>query len=600
MIRHIFVTLFLLLTMAQTVAAETTFTLIPPRNVMEGNKFSVTFRLKNGEASSIKAPQLDGCTLLFGPTTSMMSNYSWTNGKEERSTTVDYSFTYRADKAGTVSIPEVTVTSGRTSYTSRPATFKILPPDQASAASGRPTADDVQSSGKPISANDVLIRILLNKSHAYEQEAILCTIKLYTKHSISSFIPTVQPAFDGFLIEEVPVSPTLNEVEHYNGQNYMTAVLKQCIIYPQKSGKLTINSGKYDVTVVQYERVGGFWGGNRQIERNIKTSSNSASINITPLPQPQPAGFTGAVGHFTIDSKLRTSVFKTNEAASLVYTIKGTGNIKYVKEPVIDFPSEFEQYQPQTDINTHVSGANVTGTQTIDYTFVPQSVGKFTIGADKFVYFNPDSKEYVTLTTPSYDITVGQGASGSSGAVVASKQSIASKNTDILHIKLGDLELEKSHPFIYNSWWYWPGYILLTVMLVVVVWLYGKRLRLNADIQGRRLAKAGKVARKRLRLAADYMRRHDNDRFYEEMLRAVWGYLGDKLRLPASQLTRDNVAQELTAYGASAELVDRFLGIIDNCEMARYSPDKSDHRSEELYKEAVQAMDNLESTHKAR
>ncbi|MCM1020724.1 MAG: BatD family protein [Muribaculum sp.] len=593
MVKHILVILALIATMAQNVASQTSFTLIPPRNVIEGNKFNLTFRLKNGE-TNIKAPQLDGCTLMYGPTTSMMSNYSWTNGKEERSTTVDYSFIYRADKSGTVTIPEVTVTVGKTSYTSKSATFKILPPDQSS--SGQPQGNDVQSSAPAVNANDVLIRILLNKSHAFEQEAILCTIKLYTKHSISSFLPTVQPAFDGFLIEEVPVSPTLNEVEHYNGQNYMTAILKQCIIYPQKSGKLTINSGKYDVTVVQYERVGGFWGGNRQIERQIKTSSNSASINISPLPQPQPAGFNGAVGHFTIDSKLRTSVFRTNEAASLVYTIKGTGNIKYLKEPAIDFPSEFEQYQPQTDINTHVSGANVTGTQTIDYTFVPQSVGKFTIGADKFVYFNPDSKEYVTLTTPSYDISVSQGVTSTSSAVVANKQTIATKNTDILHIKLGNLNLAKNHTFIYNSWWYWPLYIILTVALIVIVWLYGKRMRRNADIQGRRLAKAGKVARKRLKLAADFMKRHDNDHFYEEILRALWGYLGDKLQLPASQLTRDNIAQELTKYGASQQLIDRFLGIIDDCEMARYSPDKSDARNEELYESAVKAMDGLENT----
>ena len=176
MIRHILVTLVLLATFVQNTVAETTFTLIPPRNVIAGNKFSVTFRLKNGEASGIKAPQLDGCTLLFGPTTSMMQNYS---------------FTYRADKAGTVTIPEITVTSGRTNYSSRPGTFNILPPDQASpSGGGGASSGDTRQSGRPINANDVLIRIILNKSHAYEQEAILCTIKLYTKHSISSFIPT--------------------------------------------------------------------------------------------------------------------------------------------------------------------------------------------------------------------------------------------------------------------------------------------------------------------------------------------------------------------------------------------------------------------------
>ncbi len=252
---------------------------------------------------------------------------------------------------------------------------------------------------------------------------------------------------------------------------------------------------------------------------------------------------------------MRTSVFKTNEAASLVYTIKGTGNIKYIKEPVIDFPSEFEQYQPQSDINTHISGANMTGTQVIDYTFV---------------------------------------AVASSASV--NKQSISSKNTDILHIKLGDLDLSHRHVYFYNSWWYWPGYVILTLLLVGMILVYSKRLRLNADIQGRRLAKAGKVAKKRLKLAGQYLKNRDNDRFYEEMLRAIWGYLGDKLRLPASQLTRENVAQELSGYGASDELIAQFLKVIDSCEMARYSPESSGSESEELYRMATNAMDGLENT----
>ena len=237
----------------------------------------------------------------------------------------------------------------------------------------------------------------------------------------------------------------------------------------------------------------------------------------------------------------------------------------------------------------------MTGTQVIDYTFVPQSVGKFTIGADKFVYFNPESKEYVTLTTPSYNISVGQGAAVASSASV-NKQSISSKNTDILHIKLGDLDLSHRHVYFYNSWWYWPGYVILTLLLVGMILVYSKRLRLNADIQGRRLAKAGKVAKKRLKLAGQYLKNRDNDRFYEEMLRAIWGYLGDKLRLPASQLTRENVAQELSGYGASDELIAQFLKVIDSCEMARYSPESSGSESEELYRMATNAMDGLENT----
>lgn len=574
---------------------ETAFTTIPPRSVIAGNKFSVTFRLKDGEGSGLKAPDIKGCTLLYGPSTSTIQNYSWTNGKSSSSLTTDYSFTYRADEPGTYVIGEARITSGGKTYTTKSVSFTVLPPDKA-AQHGGATIDDIssQSPEKTVSANDVFVRIILNKSHAYEQEAILCTIKLYTKYSISSFMPTTNPSFDGFLIEELNLQPQLNEVEHYNGQNYMTAILKQCIIFPQKSGKLTINSGKYDVTVVQHQRFTGFWGGTRPVESEIKVSSNSASINITPLPQPQPEGFTGAVGNFSIDSRLSSTSFRTNEAASLMYTIKGTGNIKSIKEPEIDFPSEFELYTPQTDVTPQVTGSNVSGVMTVDYTFVPQSVGNFKIGADKFVYFNPESKQYVTLTTPSYDIKVAQGVQSTSSAVF-NKQSVTSKNTDILHIKMGDLYPEKTHHYYYNSVWYFPAYIVLALLLAIVIWLYGKQAKLNADLQGRKLANANKVAKKRLKLAKSFMASHNNDRFYEELLRAMWGYLSDKLGIPASQLTRQNIAEQLKGYGASDSLVDSIIQVIDDCEMARYSPEKSDEQIESLFNKASSSMNEMEN-----
>lgn len=289
----------------------------------------------------------------------------------------------------------------------------------------------------------MFVRIILSKPTAYEQEAIECTIKLYTKYSISSFFPTKQPSFDGFLIEEMNLQPSLNQVEEYKGQRYMTALLKKCIIFPQKSGKLTINSGNYDIKVVQYDNVNmGFFTVQNPQERQIKVSSNSASIDIKPLPQPQPEGFSGAVGEFKIDSRLVGNSFRTNDPATLIYTISGTGNIKYVKEPVIDFPSEFEQYTPKSDINAQITGTNVSGTMTVEYTFVPQAVGDFKIGSDSFVYFDLARHQYVTLSTPGYDIQVAKGIS--SGSTVERKD-IEAKNTDILFIKTGDKNQYRPH-----------------------------------------------------------------------------------------------------------------------------------------------------------
>lgn len=574
--------------------AQVSFSVLPPRQVIAGNKFAVTFRVANGDGTNLKVPQIEGCTFIFGPSTSTMQSYQMINGKTSSSRTTDYTYTYKADKPGKYTIGEASITIDGKRYTTKPVTFTILPPDKSAQSGGSNVRVDdysTQTSDQSVSANDIFVRIILDKTSVYEQEPILCTIKLYTKYQISSFMATTQPSFDGCLIQEIDLQPSLNDIEHYNGQNYMTAILKKCIIFPQKSGKITINSGKYDISVVQHERFGGFFGGSRPVEKKIKVSSNSATANVKTLPTPQPEGFSGAVGAFSIDSKLSSASFRTNEAASLVYTITGTGNIKYIKEPVIDFPSEFEQYTPKSDIKTSVSGSNVTGSVVVEYTFVPQSVGDFTIGADKFVYFDPNKKQYVTLNTPSYDINVvkGVGTSTSSG----SKQDVTTKNRDILHIKIGDKDVKQDHPLFIMKSWYWAIYGLLIIILIVSIYTRKQHLKINADIQGLRLANANKVARRRLKVAKTFMDGHQNDKFNEELIRATWGYLSDKLSIPASQLSRENISTELLAYGVPEELIQKFIYVLDEAEMARYSPSNNDDSMNELYAKASDAMNAL-------
>lgn len=596
--RYLFTLLLSVLTL-NVALAEATFTTIPPRQVIAGNKFNITFRLKDGEGSNITAPEIQGCTLLYGPSTSTMQSYQNINGRTTSSKTIDFSYVYRADTPGTYTIGEATINvDGKTLRTSE-VQFKVLPADKASQSNVKVDDYSTHTSDKQVSKDDVFVRIILSKSKAYEQEAIDCTIKLYTKYSISAFMPTTQPSFDGFLIEEIDLKSSLNEIENYKGQNYMTAILKKCIIFPQKSGKLTINSGKYDITVVQYERVNmGFFSNSRPVEKQINVSSNSASVNVIPLPLPQPDGFTGAVGRFTIDCKLQNNSFRTNEAASLIYSIKGTGNIKYVKEPIIDFPSEFEQYTPKNDIKAAVSGGNVTGSMTIEYTFVPQSVGDFTIGSDKFVYFDPSKNEYITLSTPTYDIKVTKGVSTSTSSTV-SQQDISVKNTDILHIKLGDKHPSKEHPMYIYSILYWLIYVIGIIGFAGIIYFNSKRIKALSDIKGTRLAQANKVAKKRLKLAKSYMEAHENEHFYEEILRALCGYFSDKLGIQLSQLNRENIKSELLNYGASEALILKIITILDECEMARYTPEKSDEQIEKLFEttsEVINEMENITQT----
>lgn len=615
--KKLFSILTAVLLICGTLAAQTSFQVIPPRNVIAGNRFAVTYRLSNGEGTSLNAPAISGCKLLNPqPGVSTSQSYQIINGQASSSSTVEYTFIYRAEKDGTFTIPAASIVVDGKKLTSQATKFTILPADQASGAQQggggygygygggsqqqqSVHVDDLASqddTSRPISKDDIFVRIILNKSHAYEQEAIECTIKLYTKFQrINSFMMTTPPTFDGFLIEEVDTQAALNAVENYNGQNYVTAVLKKCIIFPQKSGKLTISSGKYDLSVVQIERVSNGWFvSGRPVEREVHLQPYSSSVNITPLPEPRPAGFDNAVGQFTFESRLAPDKLKTGEAASLEYIVTGTGNIKYIHEPKPEIPDDFEQFTPKTDYRTRVSGSTVTGTMVVDYTIVPQSVGTFKIPEQKFVYFDPSKKAYVTLTAPGYNMEI---AKGSGTTISAEQREIEARNTDILHIKTGDKHLSLAHEPVIFSWWYWTVAALLVALLVVAIIVYGRQVRLNADVAGRRNARASKVARKRLREAEGFMKSRQPEKFYEAMLKAMWGYLGDKLSMPVSQLTRQNIFETLMERGVAEDAANRVLGVLDQCEMARYTPDSSSEASvEAVYNEATSSINELEKS----
>lgn len=270
------------------------------------------------------------------------------------------------------------------------------------------------------------------------------------------------------------------------------------------------------------------------------------------------------------------------------------GNIKYIKEPEIDFPSEFELYSPKSDIDADVTpnGQNVSGTMTVEYTFVPQTVGDFHIGSDKFVYFNPSSAQYVTLTTPSYDIKVAKGLTTSTDV---ERHDIAAKNTDILHIVTGDKNPSASHTLVIGEWWYWVLYAVVAAALITSLTLYRRNIKRSADVRGMRLAKANKAARQRLRTAKKYADAADDDKFIEETLRALWGYLGDKLGIPASQLTRQNISEELASVGAPDDVTAKVIAALDDCEMARYAPSSSRESSSSIYAKATEAINAMEN-----
>lgn len=593
--------LFSIILCAFGVEAEVSFTAQAPRQVIQGNKFDIKYVLRNAEGENFQEPEVTDFKKIYGPSVSTSYSHQWINGKSSSSSSQEYTLLYLANTAGTFTIPAATIDVDGKRYTSKSLTIEVLPEDKnnngGTQSQGVRIDDiDTQSASKPLNSNDLFVRIHMSKQKVYEQEAVVCTIKLYTKYQISQFMPTQQPSFDGFLIEELPLSPSLNNVEHYNGENYMVAELKKCILFPQKSGKLTISSGNYDVTAIQYDVVRSLFGQIRQpVETKVQVKSNSATINILPLPEPKPASFMGAVGQFTVTTDLKPDKFKTYEAAIYSYTVSGSGNIKYLNAPKVDFPSQFDVYDPQSLVEATPNGSTVKGKTKFEYTFIPQYVGDYEIPASEFTYFNPQTSKYVTLNVPAQNITIAKGVSTSAHVV---GKDVELKHHDILHIKTGDLKLKSEQGNYLNSFAYWLIYILPIVFIIVLLWYNRKTLKERSNIQLMKNKRANKVAMKRLKQAKEYLKSNDSNKFYAEILKAFWGYLGDKLTISVSELNKENINIELNKYGVEEKTINEVINLLDKCEFAQYAPELSGTNLDEIYSEASDLIDKLENTRK--
>ena len=589
-----------ILLLTAMVAQAASFTVEAPRQVVEGNKFNVTFVLNNGEGSNFTPPEVTGAKLIYGPSVSHSYSSSWVNGKSSHSSSEEYTMIYKATQSGKCHIGPASVVVDGKRMSTKALTIEVLPSgshanshSQQQTTPGAPTpySDPMtQSADKAVSGKDLFVRIEMSKPRVYEQQAVVCTIKLYTKYQISQFMPTIQPSFDGFLIEEIPVQPSLNKVETLNGERYMTAILKKCILYPQQSGKLTISSGNYDVSVVQFDTFRSIFGTiSKPVEKDLKVTSNKATVNILPLPEPKPASFTGAVGRFNVTTDLKPATgLKTYSAATYRYIISGTGNIKYIKAPEVKFPEQFDVYDPKTDAQVNDGAGDMSGRVIMDYTFIPQFAGEFDIPDGEFSYFDPEAGKYVTVRIPGRHLSVAKGEGQPSNHY-------RMKNMDIRPIKSGDLDLKKSHGYIVDSWTYWLWFLIPLLALVALLLYYRKQLKERADVRRMRSKRASKVAQRRLKAARGFASRGDRSGFYAEMLNALWGYMSDKLSIPVSELSKDNINAELEQYGIDELLRKESMDLIDKCEFAQYAPELASDDMNAVLDEAAGIIDRLES-----
>jgi len=582
--------------MLAVLAHAQTFELLGVQNVVQGRRFALTFRLSNAQANPPAAPQLDHCRLFSGPEISTMEYQMNNNGRVTHTVMYDFTYVYIADETGTVKVPQLTVDAGGKRLSTRAASFQILPPDKNAAPAQSPRAGAQHGRRQPqdtphMSPDDLLVRVSFSKNSVYEQEAVIATIKVYTKLEIKDFRVVKQPEFEGFLSEELPVSNRV-QLENYAGSNYYSAELKKCLLYPQKSGTLRLRTGVYDVTVVHQQPVSqGFWVTMRETEEHVSTVSNAASIAVKPLPEPRPAGFSGAVGRFEVSTELNPELMRTNEAATYSVIIKGTGNIKYIPQPEITFPTSFDHYTPKTDINASLSGANSSGTYRIDFPIVPQEVGRFEIQPYDFVYFDPSAAKYVTLPGRAYNVNVARGAA----AAPAAQQALNVEMSDIRHIHPDTGAVAKVAAPVFGTLPYWLCYAGLAAALLTVFFVYRRHVRLSADVAGRRLARASRLATRRFKSAHALMKAHRADDFYDEIARALKGYIADKLSIAPSQLISDTIAARLHDAGVADATVADAIALLNDCEMARFTPDSgADGAMADIYARASASLQAIE------
>lgn len=586
--------------------AQVRVTVQAPSQTEEGQRIRVSYVVNTQDVEDIQVGEFPGFDLLFGPSTSSSSSFSMVNGKTTHSSQMTFTYTLLAKKEGTYKLPVATVKSGGQAYKSNQASIQILPGD-ASAQSGQSggsgqsgaTRQRMQNAGERITSNDLYITVTASKRHLYEQEAVLLTYKLYTLVSIDQCMGKM-PDLDGFHTQEIelPQQKTL-KYERVNGRNYGTVVWSQYVLFPQKTGKLTVPAINFEAEVVQQDRsidpFDAFFGGGSSLIRVKKTIvAPSVELQVDPLPA-RPANFSGAVGsQFNISGTLSPEQVDANDAISLRLVVSGVGNMKLMKAPTVQWPKDFESYDPKVTDKTRVGTTGASGNVVYDYTAVPRHGGKYTVPPVEFCYFDTNSKTYKTLRTDSFHVAVSKGV-GSGVRRVQNQEDLTVLNSDIRYIKTSPAKVSPMGTSFFGSPSYWLTYVGALAIFFLMIALFYRQAKANANVARRRGKKASKAASKRLKSAAKLLKQGNAGAFYDEVTRALWGYVGDKLNLPASELNKDNVGEQLQQRGVGEDAVQRFLSVLSDCEFARYAPGDPSATMDKLYDCATEVINELDA-----
>lgn len=594
----------LLAAVASWASSPVSFEASAPLLVAAGENFRIEFTVNaEPERNSFEAPTFEGFQLVAGPVTSRGSNMYIVNGSMEKTEYHTYTYVLQGTAKGKYTIGSAAIAVAGKSYRTQPVTIEVVD-EGGSQQQGSAAASGARSADKSIGANDLLMRMAVNKTDVFKGEPVVASLKLYKRVSLLGSEGAKFPSFNGFWTQELDSENNMWQRETYDGRIYETLVVREYLLYPQQTGKLRIDPA--EMTVVAQIVVPGssrgfdpFFDQPDVMEVRRKLTTAPVEINVKELPAGAPSSFSGAVGRFTMEATPPASNFTANSAATYTVKISGTGNLPFVQAPTLSLPSSFELYDVKTTESLKNSLQGISGYRQFEYPFIARAEGEYDIPAVEFTYFDPSQLKYETLSSRELALTIDPDASGGlSGAPViggVSKEEVKLLGQDIRFIKLGSAGLRPVRSVFVGSVGYWICLALLVALFAGASIYLRKRIKEMQNVTLIRGKRANRVALQRFRAAAKYMEQNDQHGFYEEMLRALWGYMSDKLNIPVANLTKENVREELRKRHIAPETIQQFIDIIISCDEAQYSPMASAQMNE-VYAEGVNIISELEST----
>lgn len=572
-----------------------------PSQVSVGENFRLVYTIDTQNAKDFRVGNIpEALELITGPFTSRQTSYRMVNGHTTGSSSITFTFILCAAKNGIYTIPPAHINVNGKTFASKAVKVKVSGESQNTGGAPRMHDDtdnmpQLRDAGTPVNNSDLFIKVSANKHRVHEQEPVLLTYKVYTLVDLTQ-LEGKMPDLTGFHTQEIPLPQQKSfHIERVNGRPYRSVTWSQYVMYPQMTGKLEIPSITFNGTVIQQNRnVDPFEaflnGGSGYIEVKRAIKAPGMTIQVDPLPK-RPANFSGGVGKFNISAQLNKNEVKANEPITLRVIIGGTGNLKLIKQPVVEFPKDFDKYDAKITDKTKLTTNGVEGNMIYDFLAVPRNQGSYVIPAIEFVYYDIAANAYKTLKTEPFKLSVAKGDENASTAIDYSEL----KNKDIHPIKEGDFEIQDMQDIFYGSTAYWAVLSCLMIAFIGILIVFRKRAIDNADITKLRGKKANRIATKRLKYASTLMLKNEHDKFYDEVLRALWGYVGDKLNIPVEELSKDNISEKLAQKNVDEATIAMFIRAIDECEYNRYAPGDPKGNMAQTFEAAMTAIIKIEN-----